>query len=255
VPMNVGVLSLVLVPLAGLEITGAAGRVKSIKLTVTRNDAVPVLPASSVAEQLTVVTPIGNVEPEAGEQDGVIEPSTRSDAVALNVTTAPEELVVVVMSAGTETEGLVVSLTVTVNDAVPVLPAASVAEQLTVVVVIGNVEPEAGVQTAVTEPSTLSVADTVNVTVLPAELVASTVMADGTVRTGAVVSGAGVPLDVVTVMLLVPTLLYLSYPFANKVWEPFGTVAVLQDTEYCESVLVPESSDAVVSVPISTLST
>jgi hypothetical protein len=308
-PVNVGVLSFVAVPLAGLEITGAGGGVVSTNVTVTRNDAVPVLPAESVAEQVTVVVPTGNVEPEAGVQTGVIEPSTKSVAVAVNVTTVPEELgAATVMSAGTLTEGLVVSLTVTVNepeavlprvsdveqltvvvpsgnvepeagvqltdrvpstrsvavavnvtilpdalvasammfdgsvrvgavvsltvivnDAVPVFPAASVAEQLTVVVVIGKVEPDAGLHVAVIEPSTLSVAVTVKLTEAPDGPVASTVIGEGTVSTGGVVSELLPLLDTVTEMLRVPTLLYGSYPLASRVCEPFGTEAVFHE--------------------------
>ncbi len=69
--------------------------------------------------------------------------------------------------------GAVVSRTVTVKVADPVLPAVSVAEQVTVVVPSGKVLPDAGVQTGVIEPSTVSVAVAVNVTTAPAELVAS----------------------------------------------------------------------------------
>ena len=119
----------------------------------------------SVAEQVTVVVPIGKVLPDAGVQTGVIEPSTVSVAVAVNVTTAPAELVAsVVISAGTVTTGAVVSTTVTVKVADPVLPALSVAEQVTVVGPSGKVLPDAGVQTGVIEPSTVSVAVAVNVT-------------------------------------------------------------------------------------------
>ena len=146
----------------------------------------------SEAEQLTVVVAIWNVEPEAGVQVTVREPSTRSVAVAVNVATLPDALIASkVILAGSVSVGAVVSLTVTVKDADPVLPAASVAEQFTVLVVIGNVEPEAGVHVTGTGPSTLSVAVTVNVTTLPDAEVASEVMLEGTVRTGGIVSAAG----------------------------------------------------------------
>ena len=84
----------------------------------------------------------------------------------------------------TETIGAVVSLTVTVNDATPMLPIASVAEQLTVVVDIGNIEPEDGEQVGVIEPSTLSVAVAVYVAIAPDGPVASIVILAGTVTTG-----------------------------------------------------------------------
>jgi hypothetical protein len=61
------------------------------------------------------------------------------------------------MSDGTVMCGGVVSWTVTWNEAVEVLPLVSVAEQLTVVVAIGNVEPDAGVHPNVAT-ATLSVA-------------------------------------------------------------------------------------------------
>jgi hypothetical protein len=54
--------------------------------------------------------------------------------------------------------GGVVSFTVTVNVAFAVLPALSVAIHVTVVLPIGNVEPEDGLHTATIVPSTLSVA-------------------------------------------------------------------------------------------------
>ena len=39
-----------------------------MSFTVTVNEQVPVLPAESVAVQVTVVVPTGKVEPDAGEQ-------------------------------------------------------------------------------------------------------------------------------------------------------------------------------------------
>ena len=75
------------------------------------------------------------------------------------------ELTETITSAGQTICGAWVSLTVTVNVQTFVLPDASVAMLVTVVVPIGNVEPEAGLETRfVTEQ--LSVAVTVNVTLL-----------------------------------------------------------------------------------------
>jgi hypothetical protein len=56
------------------------------------------------------------------------------------------------------TTGPTVSVTVTVNDAVPVFVAASAALQVTVAVPRGNVDPLAGVQLTATAPSTRSFA-------------------------------------------------------------------------------------------------
>src|SRR5262245_11581078 len=59
---------------------------------------------------MTVVTPIGNVLPGAGMQVTGRTPSTRSVAVAVNVTTAPAGVVAVAeMFAGTVSDGGVVS--------------------------------------------------------------------------------------------------------------------------------------------------
>jgi hypothetical protein len=63
--------------------------------------------------------------------------------------------------AGTVRTGGVVSFTVTVNEAEPVLPCVSVAVHVTVVVPSGKVEPLGGVQVTGTTPSMLSVAEAV----------------------------------------------------------------------------------------------
>jgi hypothetical protein len=67
----------------------------------------------------------------------------------------------IVAFAGTVMAGGAVSLTVTVNEAEPGLPCASVAVQVTVVVPRGNVEPLGGAQVTATTPSMLSVAEAV----------------------------------------------------------------------------------------------
>ena len=189
--MSVAVADTEVMPLTTAPSDGLTSETEGlvVSLTVTVKKPVLVLPRVSAAEQLTVVVAIGNVEPEAGVHVTGREPSTRSVAVAVNETTRPAELVASsVILAGNVSVGAVVSLTVMVNDAVPVLPAVSVAEQLTVVVAIGNVEPEAGVHVTGREPSTRSVAVAANVTTLPDALVASTVWFGGTVTTGGVVS-------------------------------------------------------------------
>ena len=77
---------------AGLYMTGTlhsasvmlAGQVMvgfSASLTVTVNEQLPVLPAWSVAEQVTVVVPTGKVEPEAGKQVDGTTSSQLSDPV------------------------------------------------------------------------------------------------------------------------------------------------------------------------------
>jgi hypothetical protein len=53
-----------------------------VSVTVTAKLEVAWLPAASAAVQSTVVTPTGNVEPDAGRHETVGEPSARSVAVA-----------------------------------------------------------------------------------------------------------------------------------------------------------------------------
>jgi hypothetical protein len=53
-----------------------------VSCTSTVVVAEPTLPELSLAVQVTVVVPSGNVEPEAGTHVGVTLPSTRSDALA-----------------------------------------------------------------------------------------------------------------------------------------------------------------------------
>ncbi len=106
------------------------------------------------------VSPMAKVLPEAGTQTGTRLPSTRSLALALKLTGAPEGPVAgVVMSAGTVTTGPVVSTTRTWKAAEPVLLAASVALQVTSVSPRGKVPPETGRQVGVRTPSTSSEAE------------------------------------------------------------------------------------------------
>ena len=81
---------------------------------------------------------------------------------------------------------------VTVKLALPRFPAPSTAVQVTVVVPIGNKEPESGLQLVLREPLALSDTEAVNVTVIPELLGVETEMLDGTVTTGGVVSPVGV---------------------------------------------------------------
>jgi hypothetical protein len=95
------------------------------------------------------------------------------------------------------------ALTVTLNDALPVFPAASVAEHVTVVVPTRNVEPDGGIHVTVGLGGLVSsVAVAEKLTTAPAELVASTVMLPGTVTVGAVVSDGGGALYVTVTVAL-----------------------------------------------------
>jgi len=62
---------------AGTVITGGV-----VLCTVTVKDACEVLLCASVAVQVTVVAPMGNVDPDAGMQFTATLPSTASVAVA-----------------------------------------------------------------------------------------------------------------------------------------------------------------------------
>jgi hypothetical protein len=54
--------------------------VGGVSCTVTLNDVCALLPCASAVEQLTVVEPTGNVDPEAGAQWTRSLPSTTSEA-------------------------------------------------------------------------------------------------------------------------------------------------------------------------------
>ncbi len=84
--------------------------------------------------------------------------------------------------------GGVVSTTPILNVPMATFPAASLAEQWTVVTPSGKTEPDGGVQTTGTGPSTLSIAVAVKVTVAPPGPVASTTLSAGNVSTGGIVS-------------------------------------------------------------------
>ena len=129
------------------------------------------------------------VEPEAGVQFTVTDPSTRSFPEAVKLTVVPDEPAAsVVLLEGRVNEGGVVSTTVTVKLPLAVLPRASDAEQFTVVAPIGNVAPEMGRQVTAVAPSTRSDAEAENVTTLPPAPVASAVMFPGSVSAGGVES-------------------------------------------------------------------
>jgi hypothetical protein len=101
-----------LVMLAGQVIVGGC-----VSLTVTVNEQAEVLLLASVAVQVTVVVPFGNVAPEAGLQAGVPTPGQLSVAVAFEyVTTAVHRFVSVLCTtlAGQLIVGGVLSTTVTV---------------------------------------------------------------------------------------------------------------------------------------------
>ena len=121
--------------------------------------------------------------------------STRSLAVAVPIETEVNSPVASsVTSAGMVSAGVVVSSTVTVNEAAPSFPAWSLAVHLTVVSPNGNVEPDVGVHEAETGPSTSSSADAEKFTSAPDPLVASSVISAGTDTTGGLASEGAAPM-------------------------------------------------------------
>jgi hypothetical protein len=140
------------VKLAGQVITGS-----EVSLTVTLKLQVEVLPDASVAVQVTLVVPCWNVEPEAGAQ-AVVTPAQLSPAVGEYVTTCEHwpgaELVV--MLPGQVIVGAWLSVTVTLKLHEPTLPEESVTVQLTGVVPVRKVEPDAGTHTTDPTPEQLS---------------------------------------------------------------------------------------------------
>lgn len=167
--------------------------------TVTPNEPVTVLPAGFVAVQFTVVVAIGNVLPEEGVHvTGMFRPVTGSEAFAWKFTFVPSgPFAVAAIPAGSVSTGT--SFTVTVKVPEAVCAAWFVAVQVTTVEATGNVLPDGGVQTTGTAPSTMSLADAVNVTTAPVGPVAGATMFPGSTSTG-------LPLFCIfTVKLPVPT--------------------------------------------------
>ena len=201
----------------------------SVSTTITLNDAARVLPCASLAVQLTVVAPSGNVDPLAGVQVATTLPSTASTADAVYVNAAPVGPVAsTVAFAGRVMTGAVVSLTVTVNVLVLTFAWLSVAVHATVVAPNGNVDPETGVHPTATLPSIASTAEAVYVNTAPVGTVASRLAFGGTVMTGGTVSGA---FSIVTsIVAAVDALSAASNARAVNVTGPLGRAAVFQLT-------------------------
>src|SRR4029450_5922945 len=96
------------------------------------------LPQRSSALQLTVAWPIGNVLPDEGAQMSRGFASPTSVALAAYATTAPlGDVAFTTMFAGSDSDGAVVSWTVTLELTRDELPTWSTAVQLRTVVPIG----------------------------------------------------------------------------------------------------------------------
>ena len=121
-------------------------------------------PDGSVAIEFTVVVPIEKTLPETGVEITVVE--QLSVANTLNVTTAlhfpGSALTYLFVQFNT---GGILSVTVTLKEHVTVLPEASVAVDVTIVVPTEKNEPDDGTDTTFTEQ--LSVAVTLKLTTAP----------------------------------------------------------------------------------------
>ena len=160
-----------------------------VSLTVTSKLPDAGFPAASTAEQVTVVVPSAKVSPEAWSQEAANSPSTASLAEAEKSTLAPVGPVAsAVRSPGRTSTGAEVSLTATSKVPDVRLPAASTAEQVTVVVPSPKTSPEAWSQETGTSPSTASLAEAEKPTLAPPGPVASAVRSPGRTRAGGVVS-------------------------------------------------------------------
>jgi hypothetical protein len=128
-------------------------------LTITLNEQALVFPEPSVAVQLTLFVPRAKVEPDTGAQL-TVRVAQLSVAVAAKVTLLRvhwSRSFVVTMFAGQVIAGGSASLTVTAKEQLALLPDPSVAVQLTVLVPLAKIAPEAGAQLIVAAPQ-LSVA-------------------------------------------------------------------------------------------------
>jgi hypothetical protein len=126
-----------------------------------------------VAVQVTVVIPIGNVLPEAGVHMIVGVESHVSLAMGVNITVAPDGLVHSwVMLDGQVIDGGVVSTTCTVNMQLEGDPTPLLAVQVTVVIPIGKVLPDAGLHITIGTGHPVAVG-VLKVTTLPDGLVHS----------------------------------------------------------------------------------
>src|ERR1044071_9834957 len=136
---------------------GQLGTGRSVSLTVTVKVQFELLPLASVAVHTTLVVPLAKLEPEAGTHR-IEPPGQLSVSVARKLTLLAHcpGAVPTVIGPGQPGTGRSVSLTVTVKVQLEVLPLASVAVQVTVLVPLAKLDPEAGTH-RIEPPGQLSV--------------------------------------------------------------------------------------------------
>lgn len=120
----------------------------TVSLTVTVK--LQLAPLSPV--QLTTVIPIGNTEPDAGVQTTSPHklPVVEGAAYVTVAVQWPESTGRVILGLQSSRQLITLSFTVTVKLQFEELLDASVAVQVTVVVPVGKMEPDAGVQLVIT---------------------------------------------------------------------------------------------------------
>ena len=135
------------------------GQLMLQSVTVTVKAHCTVLFEASVAVQVTVVVPTLKQLPDAGTQATVAPEQLSLTVGGVKLTFIQPEFVLTFMLAGQALNvGFWLSLTVTVKEQPAGLPAASLTEQVTVVMPFGKSEPEAGLHTTLPTPEQLSVA-------------------------------------------------------------------------------------------------
>jgi hypothetical protein len=178
-----------------------------LSLTVTLKLQLAVLPPASWAVSVTVVDPSGKKSPEFLVPE-IVTPEQLSLPVADHVTVVPVQFPgsrALVILPGQFIVGFSVSITITSKLQLAVLPPASWAVKITVVVPNGKKSPGFFVPEIVT-PGQLSVAEADQVTVAPVQLPGS---ADLVILEGQVIAGISGSVTV-TVKLQVALLPALS---------------------------------------------
>ena len=115
-----------------------------MSFTVTVKEQLVKRDEPSVALNVTVVVPTGNISPLPNAlRVDMVTPGQLSEAVPVNVCNEPHALLELftLILAGQEMVGFWLSLTVTVNEQSSVFPAPSVALQVTVVVPVEKKPP------------------------------------------------------------------------------------------------------------------
>ena len=196
---------------------------KVAEFTVTEKEQLVLCPQLSLAEQVTVVVPIGKVLPLGGLQltnGGGLQPPV---AELVKKTGAPFELVVVTVIFDEQFNTRGGRVTITEKEQLVLCPQLSLAEQVTMVVPMGKVLPLGGLQLTNGGGLHPPVAELVKKTVAPLALVADTVIFDEQFRTSGGYCG-GLTVMVNEQLVLCPQ---LSLALQKTVFVPIGKVLPL----------------------------